>query len=171
MAQPAQARMASDIAARYPSVTAEELEHSRQTLEPLLGRLLHPENIVVAGAFAVSGVILGATSFLVLVISIVSSIAVPGGAATRMIGLAVVTRDGIEIGRGRSLARTLIAWVPIFVGLIMLPGSEHVLGLDSAVKLCLSIAFGGMIAGVVWTIAAADRGPHDRIAGTWVVPR
>jgi hypothetical protein len=26
-------------------------------------------------------------------------------------------------------------------------------------------------AGAVWTIAAPGRGPHDRIAGTWVVPR
>jgi hypothetical protein len=26
-------------------------------------------------------------------------------------------------------------------------------------------------AGAVWTIAVPGRGPHDRIAGTWVVPR
>ena len=26
-------------------------------------------------------------------------------------------------------------------------------------------------AGVAWTIASPGRGPHDRIAGTWVVPR
>jgi hypothetical protein len=37
--------------------------------------------------------------------------------------------------------------------------------------LAISLAFGAMIAGVVWTIAAADRGLHDRIAGTGVVPR
>jgi hypothetical protein len=28
-----------------------------------------------------------------------------------------------------------------------------------------------MTAGAVWTIAVPGRGPHDSIAGTWVVPR
>jgi uncharacterized RDD family membrane protein YckC len=34
-----------------------------------------------------------------------------------------------------------------------------------------SLAFLLMAAGVAWTIASPERGPHDRIAGTWVVPR
>jgi hypothetical protein len=33
-----------------------------------------------------------------------------------------------------------------------------------------SLAFLLMAAGVAWTIATPGRGPHDRIAGTWVVP-
>jgi uncharacterized RDD family membrane protein YckC len=164
-------RLAADIAARYPSVTAEELEQSRQRLEPLLGRLVQPERIVVASPLVLVGALLVIASALALLCSIVSSIAVPGGAATRMIGLAVVTRDGSEIGRLLSLARTLIAWAPAFVGLIVLPVAATGLGFDAAVKLCLGLTFGPMIAGVVWTIVATNRGLHDRIAGTWVVPR
>jgi hypothetical protein len=34
-----------------------------------------------------------------------------------------------------------------------------------------SVAFLLMVAGAAWTIAVPGRGPHDRIAGTWVVPR
>ena len=34
-----------------------------------------------------------------------------------------------------------------------------------------SLAFVLMAAGAAWTIAVPARGPHDRIAGTWVVPR
>jgi hypothetical protein len=34
-----------------------------------------------------------------------------------------------------------------------------------------SVAFLLMVAGVAWTVASPERGPHDRIAGTWVVPR
>ena len=34
-----------------------------------------------------------------------------------------------------------------------------------------SLAFSMMTAGAAWTIANPERGPHDRIAGTWVVPR
>ena len=92
--------------------------------------------------------------------------------ATRLIGLAVVRRDGNEIGRGRSLARTLIAWAPILPWLVLFP-NPTVMGFGPASPvpvLAISLAFGAMIAGVVWTIAA-DRGLHDRIAGTWVVPR
>ncbi len=163
--------MAADIAARYPSVTAEELAESRQALEPLVGRLLHPGNVVVAGVLTIVGVMMAGASLLVFLCSIVSSIAVPGGAATRMVGLGVVKRDGTEIGRARSIARMLIAWAPIFAGLVVLPGSEKLWGLGPALVLSLGLAFGGMIAGVVWTIAAADCGLHDRIAGTWVVPR
>ena len=33
------------------------------------------------------------------------------------------------------------------------------------------IALGLMAIGAAWTIMAPRRGPHDRIAGTWVVPR
>jgi hypothetical protein len=41
---------------------------------------------------------------------------------------------------------------------------------DAAVVLgCL--AFLTMAAGAGWTLANPGRGPHDRIAGTWVVPR
>jgi uncharacterized RDD family membrane protein YckC len=44
-------------------------------------------------------------------------------------------------------------------------------GQGPAVLVSVGVALAAMIAGVVWTIAAADRGLHDRIAGTWVVPR
>jgi uncharacterized RDD family membrane protein YckC len=112
-------------------------------------------------------------SLMALFCSIVSSVAVPGGVATRLIGLAVVTRDGNEIGRLRSLARTLIAWAPILAWLLLLP-NPIVMGFGPASPapvLASSLAVGAMIAGVVWTIAAVHRGLHDRIAGTWVVPR
>jgi uncharacterized RDD family membrane protein YckC len=109
-------------------------------------------------------------SLLGVFFSIVSSIAVPGGVAIRSIWLAVVTRDGNEIGRVRSLARTLIAWAPILVWLVSVPAQMNV-GPGPGSVLAIGLVFGAMIAGVVWTLAAGDRGLHDRIAGTWVVPR
>jgi hypothetical protein len=109
-------------------------------------------------------------SLLVLLCSVVSSIAVPGGVATRSIGLAVVTQDGMEIGRWRSLARTLIAWLPMLVSSLLMPALISQ-GKGPAFLVSVGLALVAMIAGVVWTIAAADRGLQDRIAGTWVVPR
>jgi uncharacterized RDD family membrane protein YckC len=168
--QPELRRRASDIAARYPSVTAEELARSRETIQPTLDRMPPPHRWRVSLAVVVLHLMAAMASLMALFCSIVSSIALPGGVATRMIGLAVVTRDGNEIGRLRSLARTLIAWAPIFVWLVSVPAQVD-MGFGPASVPTISLVFGAMIAGVVWTIAAADRGLHDRIVGTWVVPR
>src|SRR6185295_7716830 len=99
-------------------------------------------------------------SLLSLFFSIVSSIAFPGGVTTRLIGLAVVTRDGNEIGRVRSLARMLIAWAPILVWLVSVPAQMN-MGPGTGSVLAIGLVFGAMTAGAVWTIAAADRGVHD----------
>ena len=167
-------RLASDIAARYPSVTSEELARSMETIRPTLDRVRPPQSLGVASpGVIVLTLMAGLGSLMSLFFSIVSSIAVPGGVATRLIGIAVVTRDGNEIGRLRSLARTLIAWGPILPWLVLVP-NPIVMGFGPASPLpvlFISLAFGAMTAGVVWTIAAADRGLHDRIAGTFVVPR
>jgi hypothetical protein len=169
-------RLASDIATRYPSVTTEELARSRETIRPTLDRVRPSQKLGVASAgVIVVSLIVAMGTLVALFCSIVSSIAVPGGVATRLIGLAVVTRDGNEIGRGRSLARTLIAWAPLLVWLLLLPaGDQRFMGFgppSPLPELAISFAFGAMIAGVVWTIAAVNRGLHDRITGTSVVPR
>ena len=168
---PALGRMASDIATRYPSVTKEEIARSRQTIQPFVGRSLDQRGVGVKNAalFFVSMITVVA-SVLVLLFSVVSSIAVRGGVATRAIGLAVVTQDGKEISRRRSLARTLIAWLPMLVSSLLMPALISA-GKGPAAVVSVGLASAVMIAGVVWTIATADRGLHDRIAGTWVVPR
>jgi uncharacterized RDD family membrane protein YckC len=167
-------RLASDIVKRYPSVTTEELARSTDTIQPTLERVRPPQSLGVASPAVIALTLMAAIATLpVLLCSIVSSIAVPGGVATRLIGLAVVTRDGNEIGRVRSLARTLIAWAPISAWLVLLPNPIF-MGFGPASPLpvlAISLAFAAMIAGVVWTIAAGDRGLQDRIAGTWLVPR
>jgi uncharacterized RDD family membrane protein YckC len=171
---PALRALALDIATRHPSVTAEELARSREIIRPILDGVRPPQSLGVASSgVIIVGLVMAMASLPALFCSIVSSIAVRGGVATRLIGLAVVTRDGNEIGRGRSLARTLIAWAPILAWLVLLP-NPIVMGFGPASPvpvLAISLAFGAMIAGVVWTIAATDRGLHDRIFGTWVVPR
>ena len=65
---------------------------------------------------------------LMLLLSIVSSLIVPGGLFTRMLGHAVVTRDGAEIGRMLSLARVLVAWAPAIAWLLYLATSPKVQG-------------------------------------------
>jgi len=130
-----------------------------------------------AGGEALRGFIASGFASIPVLVSIVcgliSVLAVPGGLVTRALRHAVVRRDGREIGRTRSAIRFLVAWSPALawiacVGVPMFgeprvsPDVAFVLG---------SLAFLLMAAGVAWTIANPGRGPHDRIAGTWVVPR
>jgi hypothetical protein len=130
-----------------------------------------------AGGEAVRGFVAGGFASIRVLVSIVfgliSVLAVQGGLVTRALRHAVVRRDGREIGRIRSAVRFLVAWSPALawiacVGVPMFgeprvsPDVAFVLG---------SLAFLVMAAGVAWTVASPGRGPHDRIAGTWVVAR
>jgi hypothetical protein len=94
-----------------------------------------------------------------IVCGLISAMAVPGGLVARALRHAVVTRDGHEIGRTRSALRFLIAWSPAIAWLACA-------GLPMFGEPRVSPA-----GGAAWTIANPERGPHDRIAGTWVVPR
>jgi hypothetical protein len=112
----------------------------------------------------------------VIVITLVMSVIVPGGLLTRTAGLAVVTGDGREISRGRSLWRALIAASPtapavvaLVVGVRAAPLVEawitaHI-GVTMLAPLCVMAAL------ALWTVARPQQGPHDWIARVWVVPR
>ena len=130
-----------------------------------------------AGGQALRGFVASGFGSLPVVVSIVggviSVLAVPGGLITRALRHAVVTRDGRQIGRARSAIRFLVAWSPALawiacVGVPMF--GEPRVSLDVAF-IVGSLAFLSMATGAAWTIAVPGRGPHDRIAGTWVVPR
>jgi hypothetical protein len=85
-----------------------------------------------------------------------------------------VRRDGREVGRVGSAVRLLIAWSPAiawmaYVGNPMF-GAVRAMSPDAAYALG-GLALLPMAAGAGWTIAVPGRGLHDRVAGTWVVPR
>jgi hypothetical protein len=130
-----------------------------------------------AGGEALRGLVANGFASIPVLVSIVcgliSVLAVPGGLMTRALRHAVVRRDGREIGRARSAFRFLVAWSPalVWIACVGVPmfGDPRV-SPDVAVVLG-SLALLVMAAGVAWTIAVPGRGPHDRIAGTWVVPR
>jgi hypothetical protein len=109
-----------------------------------------------------------------LMLSIVSSLIVPGGLFTRMFGHAVVTRRGSEIGRARSLTRVLIAWAPAIAWLLYLASSPRVQGFvptPTSPMLGALITLAALGIGAVFTSARPERGPHDWLLGTFVVPR
>jgi uncharacterized RDD family membrane protein YckC len=174
-------RRAAEIAARYPAVSPEQLARASAILAPQIQDLATRRADLAAnfpaGGEALRGFVASGFASIPVLLSIVcgliSVLAVPGGLVTRALGHAVVHRDGREIGRARSTTRFLIAWFPALawiacVGVPMF--GEPRVSPDVAVVVG-SLAFLMMAAGAAWTIANPGRGPHDRIAGTWVVPR
>jgi hypothetical protein len=174
-------RTAAEIAARYPAVSPDELARVSAILTPQIQELAAQSANVAAnfpaGGEALAGLLANGFASIPLLVSIVcgllSVLAVPGGLVTRALGHAVVSRDGREIGRAPSAIRFLVAWSPALawiacVGVPMF--GEPRVSPDVAVVVG-SLAFSMMAAGAAWTIANPGRGPHDRVAGTWVVPR
>jgi hypothetical protein len=168
---------AAEIAARYPVVSPEELTRASAIVAPQIQAVAAWRANFPAGGealryFVASGTVSIPVLFPI-VCGLISVLAVPGGLFTRALRHAVVSRDGREIGRARSVIRFLAAWSPALawiacVGVPMFGNPrvapEAAVGLGSLAVLVIA-------AGVAWTIAVPGRGPHDRIAGTWVVPR
>jgi hypothetical protein len=174
-------RTAEEIAARYPAVSPDELARASAIVAPQIQELAaETANLgahVPAGGAALRGLVANGFASIPVLLSIVcgliSVLAVPGGLVTRALRHAVVRHDGCEIGRARSAIRFLVAWSPALawiacVGVPMF--GEPRVSPDVAVVVG-GLAFLMMAAGASWTIANPARGPHDRIAGTWVVPR
>jgi uncharacterized RDD family membrane protein YckC len=174
-------RTAAEIAARYPAVSPDELARASAIVAPQIQDLAaQSANLSAnfpAGGEALRGFVASGFASIPVLFSIacglISVLAVPGGLVTRALRHAVVRRDGREIGRARSAIRFLVAWSPALawiacVGVPMF--GEPRVSPDVAVVVG-SLAFLMMAAGAARTIANPGRGPHDRVAGTWVVPR
>jgi len=170
-------RRAAEIAARYPAVSPDELARASAIVAPQIQEVADWRANFPGGGEALRGFVASGFASIPVLLSIVcglvSVLAVPGGLVTRALRHAVVRRDGREIGRARSAIRFLVAWSPVLVwiGCVGVPMfGEPRVSPDVAVVVG-SLAFLMMAAGAAWTIANPGRGPHDRVAGTWVVTR
>ena len=168
-------KTAEGVAARHPSVSADELRQATATIAPELQRRRQRPREDVGDIAGIMIMFAGTFALLpALLLGILSSLIVRGGLFTRMLGHAVVTRDGTEIGRMRSLARVLVAWSPALVWLIYLAMSPKVQGFVPTPPNPLAgtlLTLGALGVGAILTIARPNRGPHDWLLGTWVVPR
>ena len=169
--------MAEAILARHPQVSPEELAAAATAIAPELERFNRETARAASEAGGSSTTLVGTFTLLVtcfsMAVSLMSALIVPGGLVTRLVGLAVVRRDGREIGRLRSFGRAAVMWLPGLLWLAWNVLAPRVLGStpsnDSLPRLLLF--FGAFAAGITWTLVSPARGPHDHAAGTWVVPR
>jgi hypothetical protein len=174
-------RTAAEIAVRYPAVSPDELARASAIVAPQIQELAaETANLganVPAGGEALRGLVANGFASIPVLLSIVcgviSVLAVPGGLVTRALRHAVVTRDGREIGRARSAIRFLVAWSPAlaWIACVGVPMFGEPRVSPDVAFIAGSLAFLLTAAGVAWTIANPGRGPHDHVAGTWVVPR
>jgi hypothetical protein len=173
----AERAFADALVERHPSVSADELQMASAALGPEIEDI---ERRAGRGAdfSRVRSIVIGTLAALavgwVAIAALVSSAAVPGGIVTRLIGHAVVGAEGREIGRMRSTVRGVVAWSPAIVWMAILALSPRIqvfVPVPAHPILIGTIVAGVTIAGAIWTILRPERGPHDWIAGTWVVPR
>ena len=168
--------VAARVATTHPALSDESIAAATRLLAPDVDRInaeyaakiapgVLPAVEVMAGALLAIG---GGVDF---VLCLVGAVLVPGGVMFRLLGLAVVTRDGREIGRLRSIGRVLVAWSLFLIWFAsLLPSPLAALQgparIESAVVVLLVL-----LGGAVWSIVRPTRGPHDVIAGTWIVQR
>jgi hypothetical protein len=167
---------ADAVAAQYRSVSPEELARATATIAPELERLRQRRGQQNFGDLA--GILVmvatAAPLLLMVLLSIVSALIVPGGLFMRMLGHAVVTRQGSEIGRAVSLTRVLVAWAPAIAWLLYLASSPKVQGFvptPPSPMLGALVTLAALGIGAIFTIVRPERGPHDWLLGTRVVPR
>jgi hypothetical protein len=170
-------RRAAEIAVRYPAVSPNELARASAIVAPQIQEVADWRANFPAGGEALRRFVASGFASIPVMFSIacglISVLAVPGGLVTRALRHAVVRRDGAEIGRVRSAVRFLAAWSPAlaWIACVGVPMFGEPRASPDVAFILGSLAFLLMAAGAAWTIAVPGRGPHDRIAGTLVVPR
>ena len=98
------------------------------------------------------------------IFSLTCAVTFRGGLLLRSLGIALVTRTGLDASRLRLLWRAIVAWSPVLLALILFLSFKGFATRFSWVVV-------PMIAIVVWSALRRDRGLHDQLAGTWPVPR
>ncbi len=153
--------LADEVATMTP--TPEEVSAAAAQLAPVLQRLEQQSAgrdnattiflalLLVGAAMSLSG-------------GLVSVIVRPSGLLMSSLGLAVVTREGREVGRVRAVVRQLVAWLPLLVygGLLWWPVTR---GAVASIAVA-SLAAAPTVVGFVWSLWHPTRGPHDLIVGT-----
>jgi eukaryotic-like serine/threonine-protein kinase len=150
-----------------------ELQQAKYVVEPYMEKIQNRKTrqMFTDPVFLVS---IAFTSLIVLsgLPSLLMALCFRGGLVLRMLGLAVVKKDGTPASRLRIFWRGVIAWSPAILAAVLMTmlipvlgevswGRGLLLGLILILAVCLA----------AWAALLPDRGLHDRLAGTCLVPR
>ncbi|MCX7046939.1 MAG: protein kinase [Candidatus Sumerlaeota bacterium] len=108
--------------------------------------------------------------FWVTVPCFLTSLLFRGGVFVRLLGIAVVTRDGKPASRWRVFLRNLIAWAPFVLAVPIITALAAALGTQSPFRLAMAyVAL--LLAMTIFSAWLPERSLPDRLAKTWLVPR
>ena len=166
-------------AAAHPSPSPQERAAAAAVVAPFLefGQARFEESPAEIVATVLEGFLVLLAMFIlpVAVLGLVSAAVFHGGLLLRLVGVGVVTRSGAEVTRARAFSRAAVSWALIFpMGLATwLPVVAEVRGGTGDLEFhwWLVAPFIIWLAGVVWVAYDPQRGPQDRLTGTYLVPR
>ena len=166
---------------RQLAPTAAELSAAEQQLDPELRERLakvREDNVARGDPDLLPAILAFVGTMLVALWSALVALACPifrGGPLAHLYGIAIVTRTGARASRLRLLARGVLLWAPF--GLCF-AAAWLLVRVAKQTALSPGLAWGvvgllGLIslAGLIACAISPSRGPHDRLAGTYLVPR
>ncbi len=103
----------------------------------------------------------------VMLPALLCAIAFRGGLFLRLLGVAVVRRDGARASRGRILWRSVVTWSPVLLGPMLAALLAPLTG-GTAAGVLAATSYGALLIG---SLTLPRRSLQDRLAGTCLVPR
>ncbi|HTI68659.1 MAG TPA: protein kinase [Candidatus Limnocylindria bacterium] len=170
-----QRHAAEQLIAKRPAPTESELQQASEVVEPFLKdngpfewfnprHELDPKLAIYSVAWTV---VLGST-----LPSVFAALFFGGGPVLRTMGLAIVKKNGGTASRLRILWRSVIAWSPLL--LLAVLGTKLVSDMETLTWQKAGLIGLGLIPVLGVVLGAAllpERGLHDRLAGTCLIPR
>jgi uncharacterized RDD family membrane protein YckC len=163
---------AERIIATRPAPSEKELAEATALVTPILDEMKpfgFPFTPMMSPFVALSW------AWIVAFLSLACTLLFRGGLAIHLLGVTVVNRDGSPASRLGVFRRGLAAWLPVLALPIPL-GSI----LSVAAPSFRDVSLLGLTASLVWALYVPlvigsallpERGLHDRLARTWLVPR
>jgi hypothetical protein len=162
-------RLVEGFVESHPDVSQAQVAAAEARLEPArweirllgwsLGDPLYSTPLPVMFFVVLGGVLL----VIVVIPSLATAVLLGNSLLLHSLDLAIVTQDGAPASRLRVLWRNVALWMVVLLALgllafLVVAKKPRVIGL-------LVVYFGTI------RIFLAERGLHDRLAGTWLVPR
>jgi uncharacterized RDD family membrane protein YckC len=167
---------AEQLIATHPAPSEAEFQKSAEVVQPFLkGQWPHDlENL--RGKLAKPKILIPAAAWILVMCSAVPSLIAAllfrGGLVLRALGLTIVRNDGESASRFRIFWRSLVAWSPLLILTLIVSRSIPMLeglSLEQAILMSNGAILGTGV--LLWAALLPERGLHDRVAGTCLIPR
>ena len=168
---PPDRRLSRNILKEFAVVDSADLRSARMLVDSTW-RGVPPGTTVDLLVRVVSAVLFVFVPWFIAGCAILIGLIARRGALMRGFQLDIVTSDGAPAGRARILLRNLVIWSPIVAPLVMDLAVEATAPAHAAAALdaaTVVMAF-LLLCGLAMSIWSPERGPGDRVAGTYLVP-